>query len=145
MFLRSTKRFKDGKRHTYWSMVENVRVGRRVFRIARGEAEPPKAVARGVLSSIMRAINDDSMMLLTSLPVNGSFESMWRIVEGYLTRWRIEETIRFVKQAYGFENIRVLSYRLWKRTSPFIHRGEMRFDGLKMGKVQLNSQTVARR
>ena len=31
MFLRSTKRFKDGKRHTYWSMVENVRVGRRVF------------------------------------------------------------------------------------------------------------------
>ena len=24
-------------------------------------------------------------------------------VEGYLTRWRIEETIRFVKQAYGFE------------------------------------------
>ena len=45
MFLRSTKRFKDGKQHTYWSMVENVRVGRRVFRIARGEAEPPKAVA----------------------------------------------------------------------------------------------------
>ena len=47
----------------------------------------------------------------TSLPVNGSFESMWRIVGGYLTRWRIEETIRFVKQAYGFENIRVHSYR----------------------------------
>ena len=45
MFLRSTKRFKDGKVHYYWSMVENVRVGRRVFRIARGEAEPPKAVA----------------------------------------------------------------------------------------------------
>ena len=80
-------------------------------RIPRGAAEPPKAVARGVLSSVMRATNDDPMMLLTSLPVNGSFESMWRIVEGYLTRWRIEETIRFVKQAYGFENIRVLSYR----------------------------------
>ena len=45
MFLRATKRFKDGKVHYYWSMVENVRVGRRVFRIARGEAEPPKAVA----------------------------------------------------------------------------------------------------
>ena len=28
-------------------------------RIPRGAAEPPKAVARGVLSSIMRAINDD--------------------------------------------------------------------------------------
>ena len=31
MFLRSTKRFKDGKVHYYWSMVENVRVGRRAF------------------------------------------------------------------------------------------------------------------
>ena len=27
-------------------------------------------------------------------------------------------------------------FHLWKRTSPFIHRGEMRFDGLKMGKLQ---------
>ena len=25
MFLRATKRFKDGKVHHYWSMVENVR------------------------------------------------------------------------------------------------------------------------
>ncbi len=31
MFLRSTKRFKDGKAHHHWSLVENVRVGRRVF------------------------------------------------------------------------------------------------------------------
>ena len=31
MFLRATKRFKDGKVHHYWSMVESVRVGRRVF------------------------------------------------------------------------------------------------------------------
>ena len=60
---------------------------------------------------VVRGFGSEPMMLLTSLPVNGSFESMWRIVEGYLTRWRIEETIRFVKQAYGFENVRVLSYR----------------------------------
>lgn len=31
MFLRTTKRKKDGKIHHYWSVVENVRVGRRVF------------------------------------------------------------------------------------------------------------------
>ena len=31
MFLRATKRFKDGKAHCYWSLVESVRVGRRVF------------------------------------------------------------------------------------------------------------------
>ena len=48
MFLRKTSRFKDGKVHDYWSVAENSRAGRRVVRIARGEAEPPKAVARGV-------------------------------------------------------------------------------------------------
>ena len=30
---------------------------------------------------------------------------------GYLTCWRIEETIRFIKHAYRFENIRVHFYR----------------------------------
>ena len=40
----------------------------------------------------------------------GTFKSQWRIVEAYLSRWRIEETIRFVKQSYGFENIRVMTY-----------------------------------
>ena len=49
-------------------------------------------------------------MLLTSLPVDGSFKSQWRVVEGCLSRWRIEEMIRFARQAYGFENIRVTAY-----------------------------------
>ena len=38
MFLRKTSRFKDGKVHDYWSVAENSRAGRRVVRIARGEA-----------------------------------------------------------------------------------------------------------
>ena len=65
MLLRSTKRFKDGKQHTYWSMGENVRVGRRVFRIARGEAEPPKAVARGVRQALYLGELNDSQRELT--------------------------------------------------------------------------------
>ena len=60
---------------------------------------------------VVKGFGQEPMMLLTSLPVNSSFESMWRIIEGYLTRWRIEETIRFIKQAYRFENIRVHFYR----------------------------------
>lgn len=32
------------------------------------------------------------------------------MIEAYLTRWRIEETIRFVKQSYQLEGIRVLTY-----------------------------------
>ena len=46
-------------------MVENVRVGRRVFRIARGEAEPPKAVARGVRQALYLGELNDSQRELT--------------------------------------------------------------------------------
>ena len=59
---------------------------------------------------VVKGFGRDPMMLITSLPVSGSFESQWRVVDAYISRWRIEETIRFVKQSYGFENIRVLSY-----------------------------------
>ena len=59
---------------------------------------------------VVKGFGDVPMALLTSLPVSDTFASQWRVVEGYLSRWRIEETIRFVKQSYKFENIRVLSY-----------------------------------
>ena len=42
--------------------------------------------------------------------VRRSRKSLWRVVESYLTRWRVEETIRFVKQSYQLEDIRLLSY-----------------------------------
>ena len=59
---------------------------------------------------VVKGFGKDPMMLITSLPIDGSFKSQWRVVQGYLSRWRIEETIRFIKQSYGFENIRVMSY-----------------------------------
>ena len=51
-------------------------------------------------------------MLLTSLTggVRDS-ESLWWIVQIYLTRWKIEETFRFLKQSYNLEDLRVLSYQ----------------------------------
>lgn len=33
------------------------------------------------------------------------------VIESYMSRWRIEETIRFVKQSYNLEDIRLLTYR----------------------------------
>ena len=35
---------------------------------------------------------------------------LWRVVEGYFARWRVEEATRFIKQSYRLEDIRVLSY-----------------------------------
>jgi len=46
------------------------------------------------------------MMLLTTLRAARSRRSLQQVVEGYLTRWRVEETIRFVKQAYEIEDVR---------------------------------------
>ena len=50
------------------------------------------------------------MMLLTTLRAARSRRSLRQVVEGYLTRWRIEETIRFVKQSYDLEDMRLLEY-----------------------------------
>jgi len=59
----------------------------------------------------VRGFGQDPMMLLTDLRVTKSRKSLWRIIELYLTIWRIEETIRFIKQSYQVEDIRLLTYQ----------------------------------
>jgi len=51
------------------------------------------------------------MMLLTNVKVKKSRKSLWRIIESYITRWSIEEAIRFIKQSYDLEDIRLLTYK----------------------------------
>ena len=54
-------------------------------------------------------------MLLTNVPVVArDSQSVWWIVQIYLTRWKIEETFRFIKQSYNLEDIRVLKYQRLK-------------------------------
>ena len=60
---------------------------------------------------VIRGFGEEPMMLLTNIPVRRSRKALWRIIESYMTRWRIEETIRFVKQSYNLEDIRLLTYR----------------------------------
>jgi hypothetical protein len=50
------------------------------------------------------------LVLLTTLRPGRSRRSHWRLVETYLARWRVEEAIRFVKQSYQLEDIRLLRY-----------------------------------
>ena len=59
---------------------------------------------------VIRGFGEEPMMLLTNIPIKRSRKALWRIVESYLTRWRIEETIRFIKQSYKLEDIRLLTY-----------------------------------
>lgn len=48
------------------------------------------------------------MMLLTTLKAARTRKALWEVVQGYVTRWRVEDTIRFVKQSYRLEHMRLL-------------------------------------
>ena len=48
------------------------------------------------LSSIVRALKEKT--------------TPKKVVEGYITRWRVEDTIRHVKQSYSLEDMRLFKY-----------------------------------
>jgi len=59
---------------------------------------------------VIKGFGAEPMMLLTNKPLRWSRKVLWRMVRSYLRRWSVEETIRFVKQSYDLENVRVLNY-----------------------------------
>lgn len=59
---------------------------------------------------VVTGFGQEPLMLLTNVPLRKKRSVLWWGVEAYLTRWRIEETIRFIKQSYALEDIRVLTY-----------------------------------
>ena len=60
---------------------------------------------------VVKGFGEEPMMLLSSCAVERHRkESVWRMVEYYLARWRCEESYRYIKQCYNFEDIRVRSY-----------------------------------
>lgn len=63
---------------------------------------------------VVRGGGEEPMMLLTNVEVKPSRRSLWFIVQGYLARWMVEETIRFIKQSYHLEDLRVLDYERLK-------------------------------
>jgi hypothetical protein len=56
----------------------------------------------------------EPMLLLTNLSGARDSQSLWWIVRIYLTRWKIEEAFRFIKQSYQVEDIRALRYQRLK-------------------------------
>jgi hypothetical protein len=59
---------------------------------------------------VLWGFGQEPLLLLTNLEVKPTRKSVWFIVQSYLTRWLVEETIRFVKQSYRLEDVRVLDY-----------------------------------
>jgi hypothetical protein len=64
---------------------------------------------------VVAGFGREPMLLLTNA-LNGArdSESLWWIAQIYLTRWKIEETFRFLKQSYNLEDIRVRKYQRLK-------------------------------
>jgi len=92
-------RIEDGK-----EKVHQLRYGAERVRLP-GHDEP-------MLLVVVAGFGSKPLLLLTNLASKArDSESLWKIVEIYLARWKIEETLRFLKQSYHLEDLRVLSYR----------------------------------
>ncbi len=64
---------------------------------------------------VVAGFGEELMLLLTNaLDRARDSQSLWWIVQIYLTRWKIEETFRFIKQSYNLEDIRVMKYQRLK-------------------------------
>jgi hypothetical protein len=59
---------------------------------------------------VVKGFGEEPLMLLTNLALRRSRKSVWHVVQSYITRWRIEDVIRFVKQSYRLEDMRCLTY-----------------------------------
>jgi len=62
------------------------------------------------------------MMLPTTLAGAASRQALWQVAEGYRSRWRIEDAIRYIKQSYHLEDIRLTAV-VWKHRCRRLSRG----------------------
>jgi hypothetical protein len=69
---------------------------------------------------VIRGFGEEPLMLLTNVAVRATRRSVWAVVSGYLTRWLVEETIRFIKQSYRLEDMRVLDYQRLKNLTVLV-------------------------
>ena len=98
----SVVRIDKGKEKKY-----QLRYGAAPIRLA-GREEPLWLV-------VVAGFGKQPILLLTNLKLRArDSESLWWAAQIYGTRWKIEETFRFIKQSYNLEDIRVLKYRRLK-------------------------------
>ena len=92
----------------------------------------PECPERPLWLVVVRGFGKRPMLLLTTEPMRKNRRILWWAVQSYLTRWRVEDTIRFVKQSYGLENVRVLTYRRLKNLMTLL-LAVMHFTAVRLG------------
>jgi len=92
----------------------------------------PECPQRPLWLVVVRGFGKKPMLLLTTEPMRKNRKVLWWAVQSYLTRWRVEDTIRFVKQSYELENVRVLTYRRLKNLITLL-LAVMHFTAVRVG------------
>ena len=80
----------------------------------------PECPKRPLWLVVVNGFGKTPLMILTTEPMRRNRKVLWWAVEAYLTRWRVEDTIRFIKQSYDFEDIRVLTYNRLKNMATLV-------------------------
>ena len=100
----------------YQAKIVNIENGQEKVYALRYGAEPFRLPGREeqLLLVVVAGFGQEPLLLLTNLCGVRDSQSLWWIAQIYLTRWKIEETFRFVKQSYPLEDIRVMRYQRLK-------------------------------
>ena len=100
----------------YQAKIIKIENGQEKVYLLRYGAEPFRLPGREepLLLMVVAGFGQEPLLLLTNLCGVRDSQSLWWIAQIYLTRWKIEETFRFVKQSYRLEDIRVRRYQRLK-------------------------------
>jgi hypothetical protein len=80
----------------------------------------PEHPGRKLWLVVVTGFGQKPLMLLTTEPMRRARKVVWWIVRAYITRWKVEETIRFIKTSYNLEDIRVQTYDRLKNMSALV-------------------------
>ena len=111
-----TLRYEDGVLYKSHNTVHDIRIkyGSMPVRLP----VRPEAELRLVVVKWPRG--EKPMMLLTTLDAVRTRKALWEVVQGYITRWRVEETIRYIKQSYRLGHMRLLDYQRLKNMAALV-------------------------
>lgn len=59
---------------------------------------------------VVHGFGEKPLLLLTNRKVTGDRRMLCGIMYAYIRRWKVEDTLRFMKQSYNLEDIRILTY-----------------------------------
>ena len=111
-----TLRYEDGVLYKSHNKVHDIRIkyGSMPVRLpVRPEAELRLVVVKWPKG-------EKPMMLLTTLDAVRTRKALWEVVQGYITRWRVEETIRYIKQSYRLGHMRLLDCQRLKNMAALV-------------------------